>query len=94
MIYELAFDPCALKEWKKLGVTVQAQFKKKLAEVLVQPRVEKARLHGLPDCYKIKLRASGYRLIYQVRDNVVTVFVVAIGKREKEAAYHSANHRL
>ncbi len=75
-------------------MTVQAQFKKKLAEVLVQPRVEKARLHGLPDCYKIKLRASGYRLIYQVRDNVVTVFVVAIGKREKEAAYHSANHRL
>ncbi|WP_454121355.1 type II toxin-antitoxin system RelE family toxin [Kosakonia sp. Marseille-Q7440] len=94
MIYELVFDPRALKEWKKLGVTVQAQFKKKLAEVLVQPRIEKARLHGLPDCYKIKLRTSGYRLIYQVRDNVVTVFVVAIGKREKEAAYHSATHRL
>ncbi|MDF7761486.1 type II toxin-antitoxin system RelE/ParE family toxin [Kosakonia cowanii] len=94
MIYELAFDPRALKEWNKLGETVQAQFKKKLSEVLVQPRVEKARLHGLPDCYKIKLRASGYRLIYQVKDNVVTVFVVAIGKREKEAAYHSAEHRL
>lgn len=30
MIYELAFDPRALKEWKKLGVTVQAQFKKKI----------------------------------------------------------------
>lgn len=29
MIYELVFDPRALKEWKKLGVTVQAQFKKK-----------------------------------------------------------------
>ena len=50
MTYELAFDPRALKEWSKLGETVKDQFKKKLAEVLVNPRVESARLHGLPDC--------------------------------------------
>jgi Cytotoxic translational repressor of toxin-antitoxin stability system len=30
MIYELAFDPRALKEWQKLGATVREQFKKKL----------------------------------------------------------------
>lgn len=94
MIYELVFDPRAYKEWKKLGATVQAQFKKKLAEVLIEPRIAKARLHGLPDCYKIKLRSSGWRLVYQVRDNVVTVFVVAIGKREKSAAYQEAGKRL
>ncbi|MDO5667746.1 MAG: hypothetical protein Q4G44_07995 [Alcaligenaceae bacterium] len=28
-----------------------------------------ARLSGMPDCYKIKLRSVGYRLIYQVNDN-------------------------
>lgn len=94
MSYELVFDPRAYKEWKKLGTTVKAQFKKKLAEVLIQPRIEKARLHDLPDCYKIKLRSSGYRLIYQVREKVVTVFVVAIGKREKAAAYQDASKRL
>ncbi|STD25480.1 addiction module antitoxin [Enterobacter asburiae] len=33
-----AFDPRALKEWSKLGETVKDQFKKKLAEVLVNPR--------------------------------------------------------
>lgn len=30
MNYELAFDPRALKEWQKLGVTVREQFKKSL----------------------------------------------------------------
>ncbi|MEQ4453919.1 type II toxin-antitoxin system RelE/ParE family toxin [Kosakonia sp. YIM B13605] len=94
MNYELVFDPRAYKEWKKLGATVKTQFKKKLADVLVQPRIEKARLHQFPDCYKIKLRSSGYRLVYQVRDHVVTVFVVSIGKREKAAAYQDACKRL
>lgn len=55
MTYELEFDPRALKEWSKLGDTVKNQFKKKLAGVLANPRVESARLHNLPDCYKIKL---------------------------------------
>lgn len=94
MTYELAFDPRALKEWSKLGDTVKQQFKKKLAGVLVNPRIESARLHGLPDCYKIKLKASGYRLVYQVQDSVITVFVIVVGKREKSAAYQDANKRL
>jgi hypothetical protein len=28
--------------------------------VLVNPRIEANRLHALPDCYKIKLRSSGW----------------------------------
>ena len=94
MTYELEFDPRALKEWHKLGETVKAQFKKKLADVLLEPRIESARLQGLPDCYKIKLKSQGYRLVYQVRNDVVTVFVIAIGKREKSAVYQDANKRL
>jgi len=94
MSYELIFDPRALKEWKKLGATIREQFKKKLAEVLVNPRVESARLRELEDCYKIKLKSAGYRLIYQVRDEKITVFVVATGKREKSAAYSEAGKRL
>jgi hypothetical protein len=43
---------------EQAGQTVKDQFKKKLADVLVDPRVESARLHGLPDCYKIKLRSG------------------------------------
>lgn len=94
MTFELEFDPRALKEWKKLGDTPRQQFQKKLAKVLEQPRIEANRLHGLPDCYKIKLRASGYRLVYQVQDERVVVFVVAVGKREREQVYLDAGSRM
>ncbi|HCM1915644.1 TPA: type II toxin-antitoxin system RelE/ParE family toxin [Salmonella enterica subsp. salamae serovar 28:r:e,n,z15] len=94
MNYELEFDPRALKEWQKLGETVKKQFRKKLIDVLSNPRVEPARLCELPDCYKIKLKTSGYRLVYQVQDDVVLVVVIAIGKREKSAVYRQADKRL
>ena len=71
MTYDLEFDRRALKEWRKLGDTVRQQFKKKLALILEEPHVEANRLQGLSNCYKIKLRASGYRLIYQVIDHFV-----------------------
>jgi len=48
----------------------------------------------MPDCYKIKLRAAGYRLVYQVEDTTVTVIVVAIGKREDSAVYLAAAKRI
>lgn len=94
MTFSLEFDQRALKEWHKLGDTVRQQFKKKLTEVLANPRVEANRLRDLPDCYKIKLRSAGYRLIYQVIDQEVVVFVVAVDKRENEAAYRKAEDRL
>ena len=94
MSYSLEFDQRALKEWHKLGDTIRQQFKKKLAEILDNPRIEANRLRELPDCYKVKLRSAGYRLIYQVIDQDIVVFVVAIDKRENEAAYRKASKRL
>lgn len=94
MTYSLEFDARALKEWHKLGDTIRQQFKKKLAEVLEHPPIEANRLHSLPDCYKIKLRSNGYRLVYQVIDQEVVVFVVAVDKREREQAYRKAAERL
>ena len=83
-----------LKEWRKLDNPRRLQFKKKLQELLKHPRNEANRLRELPDCYKIKLRRSGYRLIYQVQDQRLVVLVVAIGKREREKAYKDASHRI
>ncbi|VXC73241.1 type II toxin-antitoxin system RelE/ParE family toxin [Pseudomonas sp. 9Ag] len=94
MTYSLEFDARALKEWQKLGDTVRQQLKKKLAEVLLNPRIEANRLRSLPDCYKIKLRSSGYRLVYQVLDQEVVVFVIAVDRREREQAYSKAAGRL
>lgn len=52
-------------------------------------------MHGdLDDCYKIKLRKQGYRLVYQVDDDVLVVLVLAVDKREDLAAYRAAIERL
>ena len=93
MSYELAFLPSALREWNKLGATVRAQFKKKLAERLEAPRVPGDALSGMAEHYKVKLRASGYRLVYRVEEEAVTVVMVAVGKRERGAVYKAAARR-
>ena len=94
MTYSLDFDARALKECQNLGNTIRQQLKKRLVEMLNNPRIEANRLHGLPDCYKIKLRSSGYRLVYQVIDQEITVVVVAVDKRERDQAYQKAADRL
>ena len=92
--YKLKFLPVALKEWHKLGHTLKQQFKKKLEERLIQPQVESAKLKGFQDVYKIKLRASGYRLAYQVQNNKLIIIVIAVGKREKGNIYTKMRKRL
>ena len=94
MSYKLQFKESALKEWRKLGSVVREQFKQKLAERLKQPRVRASQLHGAKNIYKIKLRTSGYRLVYKVEDNVLTVTVIAVGKRDKNRIYDVALSRL
>ncbi len=84
----------ALKEWKKLDGAVREQFKKKLPERLPRPCVKSARLKGMADCYKIKLKNAGYRLVYQVDDGRVVVIIVTVGRRENLAVYKVADKRV
>jgi mRNA interferase RelE/StbE len=92
--YALRFKRSALKEWQRLDAGIQAQFKKKLAERLHQPIVPGDRLRGLTDCYKIKLRSAGYRLVYEVHGDACVVTVIAIGKRDRQSVYKKAGKRL
>lgn len=66
----------------------------KLKERLSNPHVPKDALSGMPNCYKIKLRSIGFRLVYQVIDQELIVIVVAVGKRERNEAYLKARKRL
>jgi mRNA interferase RelE/StbE len=93
MTYKLAFLDDALKEWRKLDSVTREQFKSKLAERLQNPKIATARLHGMKERYKIKLRSAGYRLVYQVKDRELLVLVVAVGKRERNEVYKAAERR-
>ena len=94
MTYSLEFNTRALKEWKKLGSTVREQLKKKLKERLEQPDVPSAKLSGSDSLFKIKLRQSGYRLVYQVIDERIVVLVLSVGKRDRLEAYQKAMSRI
>jgi len=93
MNYKLKFLPTALKEWKKLDNSMQSQFKKKLVERLEKPHVPSSKLSGFENHYKKKLRASGYRLVYEVIDNELFVLVIAIGKRDRNRIYIKSKKR-
>ncbi|MBM7070761.1 type II toxin-antitoxin system RelE/ParE family toxin [Shewanella sp. 202IG2-18] len=94
MTYKLKFLPAAQKEWNKLAVPIQSQFKKKLKERLENPHVPSSKLKGYESVYKIKLRTAGYRLAYEVIDEDIIVYVLAVGKRDKEAVYKKLASRL
>jgi mRNA interferase RelE/StbE len=76
MTYELNFTPSAKKEWDKLDNSVKQMFKKALAKRLINPIVPVSKLRDLPiDCYKIKLRTIGYRLVYTIENNKLILLV-------------------
>ena len=93
MSYKLRFHELALKEWRKLDSVPRDQCKEKLAERLEEPRVPSAALSGMQDCYKIKLRKAGCRLVYRVEADILYVTVIAIGKREGLKVYETAHRR-
>lgn len=94
MSYKLSFKKTALKEWKKLSADLREQFKLKLSKRLETPRVPKDALSGAKDCYKIKLRNAGYRLVYHVDDEQKMVEIYIVGKREKSDVYKKLSKRL
>jgi mRNA interferase RelE/StbE len=76
------FLPSALKEWRKLGPEIRAQFKAHLNRRLEEPHVDSARIRGYQNHYKIKLRSVGYRLVYEVEEETIMVYVMCVGRRD------------
>ena len=94
MSYRLAFLPSALKEWRKLDTSVREQFKIELAARLEEPHIAADRIRGHPSHYNIKLRASGYRLVYEVEEGILRVLVIVVGRRDKGKVYRALSDRL
>ena len=94
MSYTVKFREDALKEWQKLDKAIQQQFAKKLKKCCENPHIPSAKLRGIKDCYKIKLRTSGFRLVYQVIEDTLVIVVVAVGKRERSEVYNLASERF
>ncbi len=96
MTYKLKFLPSASKEWGKLDNSVKQPLLSALHKRLENPIVPKDRLHGIvgKECYKIKLRSYGIRLVYAVQKDIVTLVVIGVGKRENDEIYNNMHERL
>jgi len=94
MTYKLTFLESAKKEWDKLSEQIKNDFKKKLLQRLENPIISKDNLSGLKNCYKIKLRAVGYRLVYKVFKDKVVIQVIAVGRRDKNLVYNCTKMRI
>lgn len=83
------------KNGKKPGGAPKAALREALIKRLDQPHIPAAALKGeLSGCYKIKLLKAGYRLVYEVLEDVVVVLVLAVGNRKDSAAYTEAIERI
>ena len=83
MSYDLAIHPLAEAEWARLDESVKRRFKQKLAKERLQtPRIAKDALHGLPDCYKIKITTPQFRLAYHVDGKAKRLTILAITSRD------------
>ena len=94
MTYSLEYKPKALKEWNKLDHSLKIQFYNKLKKRLENPKVAKDKLSGYNNVYKIKLRSSGFRLAYEVKDEEIIVLVLSVGKRENNSIYNHLKSRV
>jgi mRNA interferase RelE/StbE len=62
-------------------------------DLAFHPQALLTKLSGSTNRHMIKLRAAGFRLIDEVRDQQVLVPVLAVGKRDRNAAYLHADQR-
>lgn len=96
MSYKLEFEIHAKKEWDKLDKSIKEAFKTVLVRRLENPIIPKDRLHGTGkhECYKIKLRNYGFRLVYKVEHDKIILVVISVGKRENDKVYNIMHDRL
>jgi mRNA interferase RelE/StbE len=79
--YRVEFAPRASRTVEKLEPRVKAQVLAQVAALSLDPRPPGVRkLAGYPNTYRIRL--GEYRIVYEVRDDVLVVHVVRVGHRK------------
>ena len=102
--WKVEYLPAALQDRKRLDGSVRKTVDKAIDKVSTNPLpvdeggygkpLGNKSVNNLTGLLKIKLRASGIRIIYQiVRENTVMKIVI-IGIREDETVYREASRRL
>ncbi len=82
MPYTISIAPSAAKQLRALPSKVQQAVGKKIDPLKNAPRSRRTeKLEGAEDLDRI--RSGDYRIIYQIRDEILTIMVVKIGDRKE-----------
>ena len=97
-MYELQLHPKVEDDLKELDNALQIQVFKKLKQIQISPQL------GLPLGNKNNMNLSGFRkvyvskkrvrIVYEVQNDVLSIYTIAIGKRDDMEVYKKANERL
>lgn len=96
-MYDFKFYEEAEKELSKLNNNVKKLFSKKLTQIIKNPEIGKdlgnknnLNLVGLK---KVYFDNKKYRIVYQVKENEIIIYIIAIGKRDNMKVYKDASSR-
>ncbi len=97
-MYNFKFHPEAEKELTKLNRSIQILFKKALKKILKSPElgIDLGNKYNfdLSGCKKMYFDNKRYRIVYQIIEDEVIVYLISIGKRDKMDVYKKANERI
>ena len=97
-MYVLQLHPKVEDDLKELDNALQIQVFKKLKQIQISPQL------GLPLGNKNNMNLSGFkkvyvakkrvRIVYEIQDDELLIYTIAIGKRNDMEVYKKANERL
>ena len=97
-MYELKTHPKIEEDLKELDHSMRVQVFKKLKQIQQSPQI------GLPLGNKNNMDLSGFkkvyvakkrvRIVYEIQDDVLCVYIIAVGKRDDMEVYKKAFNRL
>ena len=97
-MYILKLHPKIEDDLKELDSALQIQVFKKLKQIQNSPEI------GFPLGNKNNMNLSGFRkvyvskkrvrIVYEVQNDVLSIYIIAIGKRDDMEVYKKANDRL
>ncbi len=97
-MYDFYFHPEAEVELKKLNRSLQLLFTRKLKQILRSPELGVKLGHknhlNLTGFRKAYFNNKRHRIVYQIEDDTIRVYIIAIGKREEMDVYRKASQRI
>ncbi|MEA3553906.1 MAG: type II toxin-antitoxin system RelE/ParE family toxin [Campylobacterota bacterium] len=97
-MHQLELHPKIEEDLKELDLSVQIQVFKKLKQIQQSPEL------GLPLGNKNNMNLSGFRkvyvakkkvrIVYEVQNDILSIYTIAIGKRDDMEVYKKASERI